>query len=122
MRNPEPDYGLCSKTDSEMGLVFNSDREASAHVSEIDAVQPDLPDQSVRLYDPGIILIEQLLHPAPCCVLGHGMHVVATASIHSNDFGVCSELEPSIEIVFAGTAQSDANAFENRKLWAAHAR
>ncbi len=50
--------GFRAKADSESLLVFNSDRQTCPPVSEIDAIESDLPDQSVGLDNPSMVVVE----------------------------------------------------------------
>jgi hypothetical protein len=61
-------------------------------IAQINSIEPDLPDQGTRLYDPGLIVVKQSRHPSLCCLLGHRAQITAITSIHPKYLGVGSEL------------------------------
>ena len=92
---------------SKLSTVLNPHCEVRSSVSQIDAIEPDFSNQGARLYDPGIVVVEQSPHPPFCRLFRHRAQVGAVTSIHPKYLSVGSEPEAGFEILFAGSAERD---------------
>ena len=51
-------YSFRTEPNSKLSLVINTDSETCPHVSQIEPIKSDMTDESVALYNPGVIMIE----------------------------------------------------------------
>ena len=91
-------------------------------VSKVNAIKPDLPDQTASLDDPCIVVLEQLLHPALRSLLSQGTQVGKTSSVHTMYLGISSEPKARLDVGRARPSQRDTLTLQHRQLKCIHGR
>ena len=83
-------------------------------------MKPDLPDQAIGVDYPGLVVIEQSLHPALCSLVRQGTQVAETAPVHAMYFGIDAEAKARRSVISAGSTQADAPALQDGQFRIAH--
>ncbi len=95
--------------------IVDAYRHRGSTILRINSIQSDLADKHPSGFNnPGMGMLNELLHPSRCAFHRYWSHVLSTDPEHLDNFWIVSQSKSSLGVGYTGYAKSDVLSFQAR--------